>query len=269
MDTVLDMPGVLLRQVPGSMVQKTVVVPQLQLIVGRRHSFRAAEADLHGFSLLSRSWRFCSSCLFWWSMSLLCESCRFSGAAVEKTLALPQLQLVEKSDSFYCPLYLAVTCSVFAFCVQVYGLFWEMTSGCFPYSALFVSTLDTCYVSLRRLLELFHTFLSLVFQRNAWFDGGFLLMRQTTEAFTVHTAENCGVSAVAVRPGRRHLFRSAEADPHGPGCLADHRDSPVAVRFSVVDALVVQVVQVHFPVAAQRFFPWSRLSVGPQVFPSC
>ena len=54
--------------------------------------------------------------------------------------------------------------------------------------------------------------------------------------------ENCGVSAVAVRPGRRHLFRSAEADPHGPGYSADHRDSPVAVRFSVVDSLVVQVV---------------------------
>ena len=84
------------------------------------------------------------------------------------------------------------------------------------------------------------------------------------------TAENCGVSAVAVRPGRRHLFRSAEADPHGPGCSADHRDSTVAVRFSVADALVVQVVQVHnSPVAAQRFFPWSRLPVGPQVFPCC
>ena len=26
----------------------------------------------------------------------------------------------------------------------------------------------------------------------------------------VHTADNCGVSAVAVLPGRRHLFRDAE-----------------------------------------------------------
>ena len=36
------------RQVRGFLVQKTVVVPQLQFIVGRRHSFRAAEADPHG-----------------------------------------------------------------------------------------------------------------------------------------------------------------------------------------------------------------------------
>ena len=40
------------------------------------------------------------------------RACRFSGAAVEKTFVLPQLQLVEKSDSFYDPSYLAVTCSV-------------------------------------------------------------------------------------------------------------------------------------------------------------
>ena len=30
---------------------------------------------------------------------------------------------------------------------------------------------------------------------------------------------------------RRHPFRAAEADPHGPVCSADHRVSPVAVRF--------------------------------------
>ena len=75
----------------------------------------------------------------------------------------------------------------------------------------------------------FWTFHTLVFQRNAWFDSGFLLMRQITvvaEPFTVHTAENCGFSAVAVRSGRRHLFRFAEAVPHGPGYSADHRDSP-------------------------------------------
>ena len=47
LDTVLDMPVVVLRQVLGSMVL-TNVVPQLQSIEGRRHSFRAAEAVLHG-----------------------------------------------------------------------------------------------------------------------------------------------------------------------------------------------------------------------------
>ena len=68
--------------------------------------------------------------------ALLCISCRFSRAAVEKTLALPLLQLVEKSVTFYGPSYLAVTCSAFAFGVQVYGLFWEMTSGYFPVSRI-------------------------------------------------------------------------------------------------------------------------------------
>ena len=83
-------------------------------------------------------------------MPWLCRWSRFSSAAVEKTLALPLLQLVEKSVTFYGPSYLAVTCSAFAFGVQVHGLFWEMTSGCFPYSALLGSTVDTCYVRLRR-----------------------------------------------------------------------------------------------------------------------
>ena len=50
-------------------------------------------------------------------------SCRFSGAAVEKPLALPELQLVEKSATFSDPLYLTVTCSVFVFAFgeQDYG----------------------------------------------------------------------------------------------------------------------------------------------------
>ena len=33
--------------------------------------------------------------------------------------------------------------------------------------------------------------------------------------------------------GRRHPFRSADADPRGPGCSADHRVSQVAVRWSM------------------------------------
>ena len=45
--------------------------------------------------------------------------------------------------------------------------------------------------------------------------------------------------------GRRHPLCSAEADPHGPDCSADHRDSSDAVRFQVVDDPVVQVVRFH------------------------
>ena len=68
-----------------------------------------------------------------------------------------------------------------AFGVQDYGLFWKMTSGGFPYSALVGSTVDTC-------------------------------LRQFTEACMVQTAENCGVSAVAVHQGRRLSLRGAQAD---------------------------------------------------------
>ena len=32
-------------------------------------------------------------------------------------------------------------------------------------------------------------------------------------------------------PGRRHFFRAADADPHGPVCSADHGDSTVAADF--------------------------------------
>ena len=45
--------------------------------------------------LLRIPWRFPSS-LTRWPISLLCGSCRFSGAAVERTFVLPQLQLAEK-----------------------------------------------------------------------------------------------------------------------------------------------------------------------------
>ena len=54
-----------------------------------------------------------------------------------------------------------------------------------------------------------------------------------------------------LRDGRRLPFRSAEADLHGPCFLADHRDFPVAVRYQVVDALVVHVV-LDMPVVVQR-----------------
>ena len=44
----LDILVVQQRQVRGFMVQKTVVVPQLQFIFGRRHSCRTADANPHG-----------------------------------------------------------------------------------------------------------------------------------------------------------------------------------------------------------------------------
>ena len=128
LDTVFDMPVVVLRQVPGLMVQKTVVRPQLPSIFGRRHSFSSSRGSSPWSRLFTRPQRF-RSCCFGRRCPCCAGSCRFSGAAVEKTLALPQLQLAGKSVPCYVPLYLAVTRSVFAFGVQDFGLFWVMTSG--------------------------------------------------------------------------------------------------------------------------------------------
>ena len=50
--------------------------------------------------------------------------------------------------------------------------------------------------------------------------------------------------------------RSPEEDPHGPVYSADHRDSPIAVRFQVVDAPVMRVVQ---------FLWWQKTAVIPQL----
>ena len=49
---------------------------------------------------------------------------------------------------------------------------------------------------------------------SCWFNTGYMLL-QFTEAFGVSTAENCGVSAVAVHHGRRLLLHGAQADFHG------------------------------------------------------
>ena len=133
LDTVLDMPVAVLRQVPGLMVQITVVRPQLQSIEGCRHFLSFSRGSSPWSRLFTRPQRFFSCYSISGGRCPCCAgSCRFSGAAVEKTLALSQLQLVEKSVPFYVPSYLAVTRSVFAFGVQDFGLFWVMTSGNVP-----------------------------------------------------------------------------------------------------------------------------------------
>ena len=49
----------------------------------------------------------------------------------------------------------------------------------------------------------------------------------------------CGLSAVAVHQHRRrHPFRAANADPHGPDYSADYRVSTVAVRFRCLMSLL-------------------------------
>ena len=83
--------------------------------------FRSAEAVPHGLDC-SADHRD-SPVAVRFLMSPLCGSCRFSGAAVEKTVSLPQFAARTLSTTSY----LAVTCSVFAFRVQDSGLFWVLT----------------------------------------------------------------------------------------------------------------------------------------------
>ena len=81
------------------------------------------------------------------------------------------------------PLYLTVTCTVFVFAFGVpdYGFSGQMTPG--MGSVFNTLWFDSGYSRRQsmRLLEEFHTCWTLVFQRNAWFDCGFMLMRQTME----------------------------------------------------------------------------------------
>ena len=65
LDTFLDMLVVVLRQVPGLMVQKTVDSPQLQSIAGRRHSLLFRRGRSPWSSLFSRPQRFPYCCSIW------------------------------------------------------------------------------------------------------------------------------------------------------------------------------------------------------------
>ena len=112
--TVVSLPVVTQMQIPMVLaVQMTIEITQLLLIGG-----------------------LCSCCA---------GSCRFSGAAVEKPLALAQLQLVEKS---------------------VVGLFWVMTSGNVPVFSAYWLTLDTC---LRQFTEAWFPWCRARVDNGSWF----------------------------------------------------------------------------------------------------
>ena len=87
------------------------------------------------------------------------RACRFSGTAVEMSLALPQLQLAEKTVSFYDPLYLAVTCSVSPGEYKSW-IFWEMSSGINPvFSTLWFDSgymLASVYEASGRMSRIFY-----------------------------------------------------------------------------------------------------------------
>ena len=205
-------------------------------------------------------------------------------------------------EEFHTPLYLAFTCMVFG--VHLWStrawIFWEMIPGMI--SVLNTPRFDSGYlfgVSLRSLLEVFSSFFNAILGSTV--DTS---LRQTTEAgFTGYVAPRAvflrcpqvpdachhgrfgpeRMSCVAVqitadpqlqfRAGRRHLFRCAEAVPHGPGYSSYYRVSPVvriwwsmslfvrSCRFSVV----VWFTTVEIPQCSSSSSPsWYRgSSHGP------
>ena len=101
-----------------------------------------------------------------------------------------------------------------------------MTSGWFPCPAPVGSTLDTC-------------------------------QRQFTEAFPVHTAVHCGISAVAVLQGRRHFLHGAEADFRGLAVQQTIVIPQLQFLNVVVDVPDMQVVQVSVVArCVQGQVPW-------------
>ena len=79
----------------------------------------------------------------------------------------------------------------------------------------------------------------------------------------VQTAENCGLSAVAIHLGRRFPVALQRLIPMVFATTA----FPQLRMDTVVDALLCR--SCRFPSWYRGRFPWSRLFVGPQSFPSC
>ena len=164
------------------LVQKTVVVPQLLFIFGRRHSFRAAEADPHG--------PVCSA--------------GHGDSAVAACFGGRYPCCASHAGSQVLP--------------------WRRPWRSHSCSSLRNQTLSTAlriWQSVRRSLLIYkfmdssgRYFWMFPVSSAICFNTGHTL-RQFTETFTVHTAENCGNFAVAVLQGRRHFLHGAESDVHG------------------------------------------------------
>ena len=88
---------------------------------------------------------------------------------------------------------------------------------------------------------------------SCWFNTGYMLL-QFTEAFWVSTAENCGVSAVAVHQGRRLLLHGAQADFHGLAVRQTIGIPQLQFLNEVIDVPVVP--SRSHALCVQRQVPW-------------
>ena len=135
-----------------------------------------------------------------------------------------------------------------------YWFFWEMTSMsfCIQRSACFESGYMHCVI-LRCLKHLTYFQVCLRIQRSAWFDSGYMrcvILRGFSGR--ISHVFNVKVFDVPFVPQRQIPMVLLFSRPQRfPSCRS----------FSGVDVPVVQVVQVHFPVGAQRQSPGSRLFV--------
>ena len=152
---------------------------------------------------------------------------------------------------FYGPLYLAVTCLALGLPEEYFMWIFRETSGFISvFCSLLGSTVFTYFCQFTEALvfgscdRFSSCSLCPRIQCSAWFDSGYML-GVSLRGLLASTLHDCGFSAVAVHRRSSTSSCSAEADPHGPVCSADHRDSSDAVRFQVVDAPVVQVVWFH------------------------
>ena len=122
----------------------------------------------------------------------------------------------------------------------------------------------------QRQVPTMHSFILPVQLLDKVFDVPVVVLRQVPGLMGRKTVEVPQLQSIE---SRRHPFRAAEGDPHGPVYLADHKGSSVAVRCQVVDALIAHVV-FDMPVVVQRqvlmvqwtsgFCPYSALSLVRQ-----
>ena len=176
-----------------------------------------------------------------------------------------------------------------------------MTSGCFLYSALFGSTLDTCYVSLRRLLcprcsaswplwtrrTVLRSFPAVACARLV-----FLVILHLALFFSPSCcqAHMLGILADMVQMNRYvarfwcpwfRLQKTVESPQLQSIKIVDfvsvvHRPIPTVLATMEIPQLHVDMVVVSLvagrallPCREQRLVPWSKRLVRPPGFPSC
>ena len=239
------------------MVQKTVVLPQSQSIACRRHflSFRRGRSSWS--RLFNRPQRFLSCCSISGSR---CPGCagragsfhRRGSEAVPHGPDLPsdhclfpvaehggRCPCCATSHVSVCSAMLGLLCYMLCVSLRCIGYFLRPL-----YLTVTCSEFATGVHDYGFFWEMASWFIS-VFS-SCWFNTGYMFT-------SVKHAGSSFAAAVLLR-GRPHPCRCAESIPWSTQFVTHGIPQ---LLYKVVDVPVVQVVQVHFPVVAQRESPWS------------